>query len=490
MLEEDEKYFNGKRFHRLLQRYEEAMQQRGSLYMEAEELTDIAEYYAMKGRMDEAGEAIQLALSLHPDSVDPQVFLARQQMFLGNMAKAYELADSIPDQEDREVFFLRAELYLNEEHYIEAKNYLLDLYYTLSQDDEPDFFLYDSAALLYDYSAWEQTMELLDILQEKHAPMEKAKRLRINTLLEMMRYEEAIDEADAFLEAHPYDVTIWVVKGEAASAMERQEEAREAADFALAIEPRNPRALVLAGNTCFHVGLHAEAHEFFETYLKDYPDEGSARFLNSLCLSALGQYAEALEELKRIDMTSPSVAEMQEGILLHRAMTESQLGNLEDALAWEVNYEARRNQYDKNVSMLRGFIFLNCGKKERAMKLLREGLNEVPPLDVAFDAPIQLLEHDMVEEAIEMLLLMDKLYAKDKERERIAPMLAHCYYQKGDKPAFLRTFLRALQHEPELTANVFRINLPHTNDPQELLRSACMQLMDLDNNKPEQTTES
>lgn len=487
MLEEDEKYFEGKRFRRMLQRYEEAMQQRGTLYMEADELTDIAEYYAMNNRMDEANKAIQLARSLHPESVDPQVFLSRQQMFLGNMDKAYELANSISDQEDREVFFLRAELLLNEEKKAEAKAYLMNIYQTLSKEDEPDYFLFDSAALLYDYSAWQETMDLLDILRSQYAPMGKAQRLHICTLLELGRYKEVVREAETYLEEHPYEVAIWVIKGEAEANLDKLEAAREAADFALAIEPKNPRALVLAGNSSFHLGLHAEAQEFFETYLKDYPDEGSARFLNSLCLSAMCKYSEALEELKRIDMQSPTVEEMTEGILLHRAMTEAQLGNLDEALAWQAHYEAVRKMNDKNLSMLRGFIFLYCGQTKRAMELLREGLSDQPPLEMAFDAPIQLLERNLVEEAIELLLYMDELYAKDKERERIAPMLAHCYYQKGDKPAFLRTFLRALQHEPELTANVFRIDLPHTNDPQELFRSACMQLMELDNNpKPDE----
>lgn len=477
MLEEDEKYFESKRFKNLLRRYETAMQQSGTVYMESDELTDVAEYYAMSGRMDEANQVIELALALHPGSVDPQVFLSRQQMFLGNIAKAYELADAIPDQEDREVLFLRAELLLSDEKKAEAHAYLMDLYHTLCADDEPDYFLYDAAALLYDYNAWQETLDVLNLLRQQYAPMPKAERLYIYTLMETMHYPEVAHTAEAYLDNHPYDTAVWVLKGEAEAAMEHLEAAREAADYALAIEPENPRALVLAGNCCFHLGLHEEAQGFFQTYLSKYPEEDSALYLSSLCLSALEKHQEALEQLKKINMASPTVEEMREGILLHRAMTEAQLGNLQEALSFENLYELEATHMEKNGDMLRGFIYLYCGQVAQAVQLLRSGLTADIPLEVAFDAPIQLLERNLVEEAIELLLLMDELYATDAERERIAPMLAHCYYQKGDQPAFLHTFLRALQHEPELTAKVFHLQLPRTADAQELFRSACLQLM-------------
>ena len=110
MREENLSYFEEPDFKRALEKYEKALENNSSVYLDADELTDIAEYYMTKGQENQANEAIQLALDLHPESVDPQIFLSRQQMFYGNMKRAHEICDGILDQNDREVHFLRAEL--------------------------------------------------------------------------------------------------------------------------------------------------------------------------------------------------------------------------------------------------------------------------------------------------------------------------------------------------------------------------------------------
>ena len=82
--EEDEEYFRNPEFRKALAKYEEAIRQGEPVYMEADELTDIAEFYMTRDRQQDADRVIELAVALHPDSVDPQVFLARRQLFVGN----------------------------------------------------------------------------------------------------------------------------------------------------------------------------------------------------------------------------------------------------------------------------------------------------------------------------------------------------------------------------------------------------------------------
>lgn len=69
-MEESNKYYQSRHFLRLLHRYEKAISEGQTPYMEADELTDIAEYY-MTGKQDaKANRAIQAAIDMHPDSVD------------------------------------------------------------------------------------------------------------------------------------------------------------------------------------------------------------------------------------------------------------------------------------------------------------------------------------------------------------------------------------------------------------------------------------
>ena len=93
-VENNNKYYQSRHFLRLLHRYEKAVAEGHVPYLEADELTDIAEYY-MTGKQDaKANQAIQAAIDMHPDSVDPQIFIARQKMFYGQLDEARNIIDA------------------------------------------------------------------------------------------------------------------------------------------------------------------------------------------------------------------------------------------------------------------------------------------------------------------------------------------------------------------------------------------------------------
>ena len=65
-MEDNNRYYQSRHFLRLLHRYEKAVSEGHMPYLEADELTDIAEYY-MTGKQDEkANQAIQAAIDMHP----------------------------------------------------------------------------------------------------------------------------------------------------------------------------------------------------------------------------------------------------------------------------------------------------------------------------------------------------------------------------------------------------------------------------------------
>ena len=110
MSTEDLSYFQEEEFKKNLALYEQMLQGGQSVYLEADELTDIAEYYLVQNDTDKAMACIQYALNIHPGSIDPLIFLARQKMFNGDIEGAKTIRDCITDPNDREVIFLNAEL--------------------------------------------------------------------------------------------------------------------------------------------------------------------------------------------------------------------------------------------------------------------------------------------------------------------------------------------------------------------------------------------
>ena len=124
-MDNNNKYYQSRHFLRLLHRYEKSVSEGHVPYLEADELTDIAEYY-MTGKQDaKANQAIQAAIDMHPDSVDPQIFLARQKMFYGKLDEARAIVDAIREQDDCEVIYIRAELLIKEGNADQASDFLL-----------------------------------------------------------------------------------------------------------------------------------------------------------------------------------------------------------------------------------------------------------------------------------------------------------------------------------------------------------------------------
>ena len=66
MSTEDLSYFQEEEFKKNLALYEQMLQGGQSVYLEADELTDIAEYYLVQNDTDKAMACIQYALNIHP----------------------------------------------------------------------------------------------------------------------------------------------------------------------------------------------------------------------------------------------------------------------------------------------------------------------------------------------------------------------------------------------------------------------------------------
>ena len=120
-------YFEDPEFKEALAKYEGMVESHTPAYFEADELIDIAEYYASKGRHKDADKAINLAIQLHPDNIDALIFRARSLMLLGKKEEAQMVMQLINNPADREFRFLQADLLIEEEHMEEADKILQQL---------------------------------------------------------------------------------------------------------------------------------------------------------------------------------------------------------------------------------------------------------------------------------------------------------------------------------------------------------------------------
>lgn len=338
-MNEDYSYFQDKEFRDSLAAYEQMLASGESVEFDSETLTDIAEYYAMNQRMDEANRCIQYAISFYPDSVDPQIFLARQQMFLGHRDKAWAITNAISDQDDREVLFLRAELHLYFNESEKAFRLLLDSYHHAEPEDAPGL-LYDSIALCKDYGFGNKAMEW--VLQLRHDYPDYIDAIALQAEIHNYRreYEATKQLLEANIERMPYDIHAWLQLAEAYIWLEDYSSATEAVEYALAIDADNAEAIMLRANILFDTEHLSEAHDNYCRFLACFPKDEKANFLDGECLIDLGQYEMAISRFETLN-SLPGYT-MRGYALGYLAYCHDKLGHTEQSLHFRQQAEKER----------------------------------------------------------------------------------------------------------------------------------------------------
>ena len=144
-------------------------------YFDAEELTDIAEYYAAQGDEKEAEKAIDYALQLHPANTDALVFKSRSLCIKGKLNEAYQIMNLIEDQSDREVKFLKADLLMEEMRLTEAEA----IYQELAESEDESFeVLLDIAMTYMDANQKDYTNKWIDKIRQKGYNETNSQRFR------------------------------------------------------------------------------------------------------------------------------------------------------------------------------------------------------------------------------------------------------------------------------------------------------------------------
>ena len=97
----------------LITNYEEAKAENRQLYLDADQLAGIADWYASERKFEEAQEVITYGLKIHPRNTDLLIEQAYLYLDTQKLQKAKKVADSITEEFDSEVKLLKAELLLN-----------------------------------------------------------------------------------------------------------------------------------------------------------------------------------------------------------------------------------------------------------------------------------------------------------------------------------------------------------------------------------------
>jgi len=296
-LNEDYTFFQSPEFQTSLAAYERMAAGGKKADLDAESLTDVAEYYSLMRRPEEARRCIKYALSLYPDSIDPKIFLSREEMFRGNMSEAIRICKSIGADDDREVMFLRAELLLHEGKTEQAFKAFLRHYRGIEEDQEAAECACDFADLCKDYSYDNMGMQVVSQVCVDYPDYLPAQALKAEFHSAYGDYDKAEVILKRIIREDPFCIHYWAMLAQNYMWGNDLADAMEAAEYALAIDPDNIEALNAKACVLHELEQYEEAHQLFERLLKAFPNDSQMRMLDAQCAIELGLYEKAIERL-------------------------------------------------------------------------------------------------------------------------------------------------------------------------------------------------
>ena len=453
MREEDLSYFEGEEFKKNLARYEEMMGKGSSVYLDSDELTDIAEYYLVNGDSAEANRCIDYALALHPGATDPLIFRARQHLTQGNIENALMIREQITENKETEVFFLDAEILIKQNRNDEAHELLLSAYQNEERNNSD--FCYDCACVFCDYIDYQRAFIWTSQALQLNPKSQKAIFLKADIHFEKECFQECIDALEQLLDVNPYHIKAWYMMAEAYLRQENYNQALDAADFCLAIDEDykhiwSLKAYVYLAKECFE-----DACVWYKKCTDAQVDDDSIHSQYGYCLSALERYDESIEQLqKAVENTSTDDPELQK-VYLQMAYVYSKLRD-KDKAVWSLDYAYKLNPDLKpDYKRLKACIYLEHDDLLVAFRLFQEAIDESAHAEqTTYLIALSLYDKELYHSASE--LLKNLTYEPKAEFYAPAmPYLAYSLMKIGEGDDYLNALKEAVKCDPETTAEIF-----------------------------------
>lgn len=333
MKKEENEYFQSQEFRVVLAEYENARKNGSNIYMDADDLTDIAEYYMTENREKDANTAISLAMTLHPESTSPKVFLARQKMFHGELDMADKLARSIKEQNEPEVLYARAEIMVRKGMVNEASMHLANAIDNWNDDpEERCHYLKDCTEIFMDYEQWGVALKWCLMTLKDYPEDLEIKEFYLETLLELEHCTEAIEVANEILDADSYRATVWHMLADAQTHEHEFEAALESIEFGLAVDPEEDTLVHAKGVCLIQLERFAEANVTLREYLEKHPEDDHALYNRAIALTCMENYEGATVLLDKATEVSQGMSSEQTQIYLQQAFVEAKMGHVDQAM--------------------------------------------------------------------------------------------------------------------------------------------------------------
>ncbi|MBP5776342.1 MAG: tetratricopeptide repeat protein [Prevotella sp.] len=367
---DNQAYFDSKEFQQILRQYEEAIQQGNSIYMDADDLADIADYYQYNGRLDEADRAINLALEYNPDAVGPLLYKAREALSLHDFATAREYADHIQAVDQQEALYLQGEILINEGKVEEADDFFREQMREVMLDEQMDY-VYDVANIFSDYNAYDKAFEWMARSQGDDS--DDFKELMARTLFGLGKYKDSERIFNELIDHDPYSIRYWNALANAQFMNEDYHAAITSSEYAIAIDPHDAESILSKANSLYSLADYELALTYYKKYSEIMTEDEFGFLHQGTCLINLGKFPEAKQALEQAEYLADDDSPYLPEICQELAFAYSEMHMAETALYY-IDKTLDMDCDHVNMEIIRGHILLANQNPEEAEEAFKEAL--------------------------------------------------------------------------------------------------------------------
>ena len=362
-----------KELQEMAEQYEEARQNRQSIYLDAEDLADLADWYSVRQKGDMAQEVADYGLKLHPGNLSLMIEQAYLYLDEDDLEAAQQIADQL-DTNLTDVKILQAQIYIADNREDEASSLLA----TIDDKDDVDTminvaYMYINTGLPHEALAW------LKPGIRKYSDDEPFLSVLGDVYHGIKEHEKAIEVYNKLIDMNPYSAFYWFGLARCYFDLQMYDKAIEACDYAIVADEDFPDVYLMKGYAFFYLQNDVKALECFKkagelgAVSKCFLDT-----LNGLTKTAEKQWEEAIGYLRL------ALDEYDNELIISRAMLYANIAvcyrkmglmQMSDQY-WKKAYET--DPEDPDAYLLEGRMWLEEKQLEKSHECWKKALKYAP----------------------------------------------------------------------------------------------------------------
>lgn len=503
-------YFQSEEFKELLTSYEEQREKGGSVYLDADDFADIADYYLSLDQPDLSMDTLATGLLLHPDDEVLLIVLSATHIYQRQYDQAENVLKNL-DSSNSDVKYQLAQLEYAKYGNVKKAEKTWREWMKLENGQEPseqqrrESYIHIISSLI-ELRGNGQTDRVYDLEAARRWVREY-----IDTFSPLGKYDEDVQLADIcrdndladlmcevltqVLEEQPYLPKGWTNLGLAQFMLQRYEQALESCDFALAINPNDLEALLTKAHAFHSMGEKKASQPVFREYL----DKGGevvqiipyadALFVNGEKELAISELEWVLDyfvnrrkdaDTKYLTAKStlaPNSSEMKEEEALYKDAIDLYkriLADISDLYHHNECYEEsiRVNKYLTEVDGKNSEAYFMLGINNLALARYEEAARNFAialqwaedQVMMGIDIALTFVLNNFDRFALEVLNAVSQIATTSSSPyvKNIPAAKSLTYLKLGHKDQFLKYFKVACKETPELVKKVYEGHFPKT----------------------------